>query len=311
MGVLMSVSQSFAQYNKIGDVLAAGQADANIIAGEYLRPFGEMMGVNLNSGWYNSAKVHKLGGFDLTIMGTYTMAPSSKESFNPKEVGLSAVTVPQSSSAPTMAGPGSASTDFSVGGQKAFTLKGSDQNSFVTPMIQGAVGLPFHTEIMARFMPEVEYGDLGKAYMWGVGAKHSLKDYIPFVKRVPFLELSLLAAYTHFDGSLAVESASGKGSLATMSNAYTGRVLVGANFPVVCFYTGFGYGNANTDFDLTGDYKVTGFDDASHPIDLSYSTGQFDFNAGMRVRLGVIALHADYTVGDYSAVTVGLGLNFR
>jgi len=299
------------------DILKGGVHDANLIANEYLRPYGEMLGVNLNSGWYNSAKVHKIGGFDITISGSYTTAPSSKESFDVSKLSFEQLEAMNGqTSAPTMAGAKNREIAFAhkdFPNQELVKLNGSGLNTFVSPMIQGSVGLPFHTEIMGRFMPRVEYGDYGKAYMWGLGIKHSLKDYIPFVKRIPVLQLSVLGAYTHFESRLGVSSNDvGSGNLETNANAYTGRLLIGANLPVVAFYSCIGYGNTKSNFDVVGDFTV-GSEEIpdNNPISLAYSTGNFDFNVGMRIRLAIFSIHADYSVGEYSVITGGVGINFR
>ena len=143
--------------------------------------------------------------------------------------------------------------------------------------------------------------------------KHSLKDYIPFVKRTPFLQLSVLAAYTHFDGALSVsEPDYGSGEFTTQSNAFTSRLLIGVNVPVVSFYTGLGYGRATTNFGLDGNFKVGEAQELKvNPLGFEHEYSGFDMNAGMRVRIGILALHADYTIGDYTTITAGLGISFR
>lgn len=314
---LFTISNLRAQ-NQIIDILKGGTHDANLIANEYLRPYGEMLGVSLNSGWYNSAKVHKIGGFDLTISASYTQAPDNKKSFQIPDNLKSLQSMDGATTAPTMAGSEDSQVRFALQDlpdTEIATLKGAGASTFVSPMIQAAVGLPFHTEVMGRFMPRVEYGDFGKAYMWGLGLKHSLKDYIPFVKRLPFLQLSVLGAYTHFESSLGVDGGIdvGSGNLEVGSKAYTGRLLIGANLPVVSFYTGMGYGSTKSNFDVVGEFELPDGDtgNASNPISLAYTTGAFDFNVGMRVRLAIFSLHADYTVGEYSVITGGIGINFR
>lgn len=303
--------------HQIIDILKAGQADANLIGNEYLRPYGEMLGVNLNAGWYNTAKVHKIGGFDITLMGSYTTAPDNKKSFDLSGLDLEELyAINGETTAPTMSGSKDHTVNFGlksdITGQTEIPLSGAGLNYFASPMLQGAVGLPFHTEIMGRFMPRVEYGDYGKAYMWGLGLKHSLKDYIPFVKRLPFLQLSVLGAYTHFESSLGVSGDVGEGNLETAANAYTGRLLIGANLPVVSFYTGMGYGNTQSTFNVIGEFESSpGESLPNNPISLAYSTGNFDFNVGMRIRLAIFSLHADYSVGEYSVLTAGVGINFR
>ncbi len=302
---------------QIVDFLKAGQTDANALSQAYLLPYGEMLGVNLNSGWYNTAKVHKIGGFDITISASYAMAPSSKKSFDPSSLGLTTVEAANSGMAPTMAGDKNSSMAFNEinTGMEVINMKGSGADAFISPMIQGAVGLPFHTEIMGRFMPKVSYGDYGDAGLWGIGLKHSIKDYIPFVKRLPFLQASVLAAYTDFDAKLGVSNdglssdiGTGSGDLETSAGAFTTRLLIGVNVPVVSFYTGLGYGTTTSNFDVIGEFS--GYD-TSNPIALEYKTNGFDFNAGMRIRLAIFSLHADYTVGEYSVITAGVGINFR
>lgn len=309
--VFMIVGNLNAQ-DQIVNILKGTKNDINLLGKEYLRPYGEMLGVNLNSGWYNSAKVHKIGGFDITITGTYTTAPSSKQSFVIPQLE-SLTPLNGATTAPTMAGDGKVAFGINEDPtNQQIELEGAELDYFITPMIQGSVGLPFHTEIMGRFMPRVEFGDYGKAYMWGLGLKHSLKDYIPFVKRVPFLQLSVLGAYTQFESKLGVNGEAGTGNLEADAAAYTGRLLLGANLPVVAFYTGVGYGNTQSNFDLVGDFSIAnGEIQDNNPLSLDYSTGNFDFNVGMRIRLAIFSIHADYSVGDYSVISGGVGINFR
>jgi len=98
------------------------------------------------------------------------------------------------------------------------------------------------------------------------------------------------------------------------SSAYTVRLLGGVNLPIVAFYAGFGYSNAASTFDLMGTFNdVPGMNGAAvtNPIALKYDEGSYDFNIGTRLRFGVFAIHADYTVGEYNMVTAGFGFNFR
>ncbi len=319
IAILASSLQAFGQ-GQIIDFLKAGQKDANTLSQAYLLPYGEMLGVNLNSGWYNSAKVHKVGGFDITIIGSYTTAPNSKKSFKPGELETlnpgTSTGLPDGY-APTMAGGDNTSMTFNdkLTDTPILTMEGAGADVFVSPMIQGAVGLPFHTELMGRFMPKTSYGDYGDAGLWGLGVKHSIKDYIPFVKRVPFLQASLLAAYTDFNADLAVaEAGIGAGKLNTSASAFTSRLLIGANIPVVSFYTGLGYGTTTSNFDLKGTFDVgsgSDVEEMTDPIALEYKTSGFDFNAGMRIRLGIFSFHGDYSVGEYSVISGGFGINFR
>lgn len=306
----------------ITDFLNAGVADGNKLAEAYFRPYGEMFGANLNAGWYNSAKVHSVLGFDITFQVSSSFAPSGKKSYDVNSLGLEVFEVaPGSTSiAPTTVGKSSNLPTLQpkvAGGEYAsFSLpNGTGYNIFAAPMIQGAVGLPLHTEVMVRFLPKVGYQDYGSIGLWGVGVKHSVKEYIPLLKRLPAWNLSVLGAYTQLNGNGSVSYGSSQGSLEIGSSAYTVRLLGGVNLPIVAFYTGVGYGSAASTFDLKGTFAdvpgANGSITVTNPIALKYDEGNFDFNVGARLRLGIIAIHADYTVGEYNMVTAGVGFSFR
>ena len=122
-----------------------------------------------------------------------------------------------------------------------------------------------------------------------------------------------MAAYTDFSADLGVnETGIGTGKLETTAGAFTSRLLVGVNVPVVSFYTGLGYGTTTSNFDLIGSF-VDGDNNPlpDNPIALEYKTSGFDFNAGMRIRFAIFSIHADYSVGEYAVITGGFGINFR
>jgi hypothetical protein len=321
----VSISVMSAGQEPLRDFFQGGVEDARVLSKSYLKPYGEMLGTSLNAGWYNSAKVHGLGGFDVTFSVMNSVAPSSAQTFDVNALGLQNFDVQSSGIAPTVAGemPAderpflTANPSGKYPTNEGFRMpNGSGNDKLPLPMLQAAVGLPFNTEVMARIVPKMKFGDAGEVSVLGFGVKHSLKDYIPFVKRVPFLQLSLLAGYTSFNSSTDIpgtpEITVTDGTLDISSGAFTSRVLVGANFPVLALYTGVGYGSANSDFSVNGQYAVGSLQETiTDPFTLSYKTTGIDFNAGLRIRLGFLALHADYTVGEYSVLTAGVGINIR
>jgi len=321
--VAASITVTSAGQEPLRDFFQGGVDDARTLSKAYLKPYGEMLGTSLNAGWYNTAKVHGLGGFDITFSVMNSVAPSSAQSFDVNALDLQNFSAVGNSIAPTVAGEMEESMrpelqPNTTGGEYVtFRMpNGSGNDKLPLPMLQAAVGLPFNTEVMARIVPKMKFGDAGEVSVLGFGVKHSLKDYIPFVKRVPFLQLSLLAGYTSFNSSTAIPGTEQieitDGMLDISSGAFTSRVLVGANFPVLALYTGVGYGSTNSDFAVNGQYAVQSLQETfTDPFTLGYKTTGIDFNAGLRIRLGFLALHADYTVGDYSVLTAGVGINIR
>jgi hypothetical protein len=314
--VLLALSVSAVGQKKVTDFLEMGKDAAGIMTKEYLRPYGEMLGKSLNGGWYNSASIHKLGGFDLTVGVNMVMAPPSAESFDVAGLintlpGNWSLEDPSVSKAPTAAGsfstrPVLVNEDLA----KEIALpNGSGYNVFPMPIAQVSVGLPGHTEVSARFVPKMSVGNAGKVNLYGFGLTHSFKEYVPILKRFPIWQASVMAAYTHFGSEVNVDSYEGgtDQSLEIDANGFTGRFLLGIKVPVLELYTGVGYGSTTSDFALKGNYGPLG----SNPIALAYKEKGLDFNAGLKLQLGFLALYGDYTFGDYSMLSAGLGISFR
>ena len=79
-------SMTYAQLDDIGKVMAGGVADASMLLTEYIKPYANSLGANLNGGWYNTAKPHKLGGFDITISASMAFVPNGHRSFDASEL---------------------------------------------------------------------------------------------------------------------------------------------------------------------------------------------------------------------------------
>ncbi len=305
----------------IGNFFKAGGHDGEALMQEYLRPYGEMLGVGLNAGWYSSAKVHKKLGFDITITGAYIMAPSDAETYDVNNVNLESFELSGSTSiAPTIAGdvddlPSLVYKDDPTA--SSFDLpNGTGYNYMVLPMVTVGIGLPYGIEVKGRFLPSINAGrDIENISLWGLGLQKDIKDYIPFLKKLPVLNVSLLAAYTGFSASANIEDMEyvvENGKMDLSSSGFTTRLLIGANLPVVSFYTGIGYGNSSSDFSIDGDFSANEYTgEEMDGMELDYQVNSFDFNAGMRIRLGILAIYGDYTFGNYSSFVAGLGFSFR
>ncbi len=101
--MLIISSASFPQFNNT-DFLRAGTVDGALLAKAYITPWANAFGAALNGSWYNTAKPHKLGGFDLTLGANFGFVPSSATTFDVSKIGLTEFT--GSGMAPTVAGKG-------------------------------------------------------------------------------------------------------------------------------------------------------------------------------------------------------------
>lgn len=300
----------------VTDLLSGNLKDANTLAKAYLEPFGKGFGTSLNSGWYTTAKPHKLFGFDLTFSVAASMVPSGDKKFDVSKLNLSywELKDPIKKMSPTVAGSKVDGTILTpkLGVGADLTLPQGAGLSFVpAPMIQAGIGLPFNTEVDFRFLPTINVSD-GKFGLWGFGIKNEFKEFIPVFKAMPF-NVSIFYGYTNFKSSFdAKQSGNAKSNQKLEFNAkgYTTKLLVSKSIPVLTVYAGFGYSKSTTNVDLKGDYTLNSLP-VKDPISLEFVNKGMTANIGLRIKLAVIAFNFDYTLGDYKIYNAGFGINFR
>ena len=202
----LSAMPSFGQIEDIGLMLTGGVDDAQKMLTEYLRPFANALGANINGGWYNTAKVHKLGGFDITFTASVAFAPDEHKIYDLSQLALQAMYPDGDNMANTVAGGKNTGPELSyqrdILGNPVTYLQyahpaGTGVDFIPSPMINAAVGLPKGFEIMGRYMPTVKIGNAAKAGIWGAGFKHDVKQWIPVLTRIPVLHLSVMYGYTN------------------------------------------------------------------------------------------------------------------
>lgn len=349
----------YGQLNVIGEMMSGGVSDAEKVIEGYMSPFANAMGSNLSAGWYNTAKPHKLGGFDLTVMFNMSFVPDEDKLFDLSQYDLIGEYDASNAMVPTAAGDKNAGADLHyyqdvAGYQVEYanyrTPRGTGLGFIPTPMAQVGIGLIKGTEIIGRYMPKVSIAETGELGLWGIGVKHSIKQWIPAIKKIPVLHLSVIGGYTKFSSMVdidlqpddlpftAIDQTSGIDFSGQSMNldisSFTASLLVSANLPVVCFYGGLGFASTNTNLVLNGYYPIpTVVPDANNPensqivvnnesvgeenpLDIEIKnkeggTTKPRMNVGMRLKFGVITLHGDYTYSNYSIVTAGLGISFR
>ena len=209
--MVLFTSTGFAQFGQLGNVMSAGQDDAEKIFKAYLSPYANGIGAGLSTGWYNTAKPHKLGGFDVTVSFNLAMIPSADQNYDANELELgdadNGITVSiDGDKSPTAAGkknPGQEVTYYQdvpvIGGVPIaqFNLpKGTGFPYTPIPMIQAGIGLVKETELNFRYSPDIEWGNGSKVGLWGIGLKHGLKQWIPALNKLPVFDLTLQGGYT-------------------------------------------------------------------------------------------------------------------
>ncbi len=329
-----------------GQIVAASLPDANKYAGEYMRPFGESEIYNLSRGWFNTAKAHKLLGFDISINGQFALIPSDKENFIFKNSDYSSLklsgTAATSAGLPTFMG-GSTTQQITatttVNGQTASTTFtapsgiGDDLKKNISflplaaplPVVQIGVGLLKHTDLKMRYFPKSNFNNIEVGVM-GVALQHEFSNYLPFLKKIPFLHVSALAGYTKttasykpvFNSGSSVQNPKGNASADFDISALTVQGIVSAKFAFLELYTSVGYISGKSNLNLKGDYTTTYQTilgpqtvTATDPLSIGYTASGVTNTWGARINIFFFKLYADYTFAKYNGAGVGLAFSFR
>ncbi|MBE0673390.1 MAG: hypothetical protein IH591_01890 [Bacteroidales bacterium] len=333
-----------------GDFLKGGINDGMKLIEAYMTPWAKAFGAGFSGGWYNTAKPHKLGGFDITVTVSAGMVPEGETSFDLADIDFENLTLVNPGGptiAPTIAGMSSSgpalhsvieSGPYSIEVANFDSPSGTGVKFVPVPMAQVGIGLPLGTELTGRFIPKLTIRD-GDISMWGIGLKHSIMQYIPGNSLLPF-DVSLFGGFTKMNGNLPIDV---QPDSYTNYSTYTftdfadqmvsasvmgwnASVIASLNIPILTVYGGLGYASSRTTIDIVGNipmpvadptisttepaYKDSGVLTDIEGIDIQDFSG-LRANLGFRVKFAVFTIHADYTRSQYNVFTTGIGVSFR
>ncbi|MFA6401172.1 MAG: DUF6588 family protein [Salinivirgaceae bacterium] len=363
--VLVLGSQSM----KAQNLSSFSLSQLNPYVNAYTEPFAVAMPIGLSGGWAHTAKVHSTLGFDVTFSTSVIMIPSSAGT-----VKASSINMPNNiqfsdptADVPTIRGnkdlvQPNISIPLSVGEEGtpnyytssiAFpAFKGLGMGLSASAAIQAAVGLPKGTEVIIRFIPNLANTanklipdgvdvKMEKTNMWGLGVKHDIKQWIPVLSKVPFLQISGLVGYTKFQtgfsgGALAITPnvlSITNGTLANNTalwddqkflmeaSSFTGSLLVGASIPVFQPFIGIGFNSGKFESGFYGTYPVVDINSTNgnlevnksekDPLVIENKTTNFNFQAGARIKLGPIVFHYAIAMQKYTMHTFGFAVTLR
>lgn len=337
-----TISHTAKGQDSFGEIFRAGTDDANTYLQKYTEAIGLSFNSGLGSGWYNTAKPHKLLGFDITATLNVATIPNSdiKFQFDPSDYE-NLEFVSGETNLPSLVG-GDANTQLSVPagttitGTNGETITYSspkifdapdglvDANDFPAvgtpvPAIQFGIGLVKNTDLRFRYASDFGNLDDGSVRLIGVGVMHDLKQWIPGLKLVP-IDVSGFFGYT----SLKVEynfEESGDGYEVTdglaelKANSTTIQLVASKKIAILTPYLGIGYNIAGSSFKVNGNFEYEDIDGTAvirDPVDLKFSGGSTPrINAGLRIKLLILTLHAEYAIQKYNTLTLGAGISIR
>ncbi len=258
--------------------------DARLLLENYLRPYANIMGANLNAGWYNTAEPHKLGGFDITATVSVAYAPTSALTYDLEALtGLNAFVEGPTTIAPTAAGSMEARPELvyratvnnpSTGTPETYDLArvqhpdGAGLDFLPLPMAQASIGLFKGTDVTLRYVPELRIGEYGRIGLFGIGGRHSVSQWIPVLNKLKFINIAVQGGYTKVT-TLAqldmqpIAEVPGPGShnwddqfVHMDISGWTVNLIASQSIPVITVYEGIGYSSSLVDFALTGHYPI-------------------------------------------------------
>lgn len=306
-------------------LLASGITDANILLKGYVDPFMKGFGTGLGGGWYNTAKAHESLGFDISASVSLAYVPDKDMFYNVNDQLQNTQLLDDQ--APTLFGPEEAPLYEYTYRDELTGLNMKEQfegppgmgiknelgfNAAPVPMAQIGIGVIKNTDIKIRWTPELKLASNGKFKLMGVGVMHDVKQHIPGLKSLPF-DLSAFVGYTDVSTTVDLQDDTEVDNRGEFDiDTWTFQGLISKKFSVLTVYGGMGYNKVTSELKMKGEYMYGSEGDiVTDPISLSFGSEGPRMTTGVRLKLAVVTLHADYTLQEYGVLTMGVGVSFR
>jgi hypothetical protein len=254
----------------------------------YIQPVADMFGANINSGFFHTADIPKWGfHFKIEFVGMASLVEDAQKIYT--------------ASAPPGFNPSTFET-ATIFGEKGglvvdqtthFSSHGSDglfntkYFPFAAPQV--TIGDVFGTRFLFRLIltPEFQDGKVPKVTLWGLGAQHSINQYLPMLP---------------FDVAVhGVVSRLKFGDLVT-ANATSIGLDASTSWAVFTLYGGVAWETSSLSLAYQPDNALLA------PVDLTLDGKQsFRGKLGVNIGLGPIALFADGNLGSVTVLSAGIG----
>jgi len=319
---LFTLLASFIGFSSYGQTTVQSILGQDIKQGEklleaYFTPMAESFSAGLNNGWYNTAKPHSFGGFDLTFAINTVIIPNAAEFFKigdefggvftSNETEASSI-FGSSDGTPMTYTNSNTSTDTLTHFNVNFNMPGGFKTpALPLPTLQAGIGLIKKTAIDVRYMPMLNVGNNFNVNLFGIGLKHDLLQWIPVAGDAIPMSLSLQGGYTTLNTELKI---SGQ-EVVLNTKATTINLVASKRLLMLTGYAGIGYNSATTTFASNANFDLGGikFDEN---VEMKFESNKnVRANIGLRLNITLVTIQADYTFSEYPTATLGLGVSFR
>jgi len=283
---------SLVQADIITDLAKLGEENGKM----YIKPFVNAFGSDLNSGWFSTAKTSPLS-FGLTFNAMLAVVPDKDKTFLAHNPNTELYNGDYETSATVFGKNGAIFTakDPQVT-PDLFLPPGVDFGMVPLIVPQAHLGLPAGFEVEIRYIPSYEVKDMGKISFVGGGVKYQVSKLIPMLSGL--LPISIQGTYQQLKlGDVVTVNSS-------FINIHASRGLV--VLPLT-FYGGIGYESTQ----LKAKYTYTEpWSSTEVPIDFDINGDNgFRFTAGARLKILLLNVMLDYSVGKYQTVRAGVGFS--
>ena len=264
------------------------QLTADRAAG-YFQPFADVVGANVNSGFYHSAAIPKAElNIEFSIIAMGAAVGEDQESFQANAPsGFDPATFP---TATIFGGQGTLVTDATTGLQYSGSGGIISTSMFPQFVPQLKVGSFLGTEAIVRFIALPESEDIPEVIQFGVGGRHSISQY--------FAEVPLDIAFGVFYNSFTA------GDIIDYEGIAAG-VQASKAWELFTVYGGLQWEESTMNLTyISEDPTVT---NPAINIDLT-GANTFRFTAGGALTLGIIKFFVDANFGSITAFSGGIGI---
>jgi hypothetical protein len=290
---------------------------------KYYSPINKIVYTSATGAWYNNAKNHKPLGFDVMVNIAYMPVPNNKFEFYTEHVAS------DEGSLPTVLSDKSAYLLSSYGGDSYAMLLSQEKtiNSHFTSNISANLGLFKGSEIAVKYMiPFTNF--YGKSTSWGLGYKNDIFETFN-ISVPPVFATSVLFSYSNYkikqvqyynesissNSILPVINKTEDKYLKINNDIFMLAPVFGVNMPVISFYGSVGIIFVKRNYKFYGEYLVREDDSIilrdNFEVKSQINKSAVRYNAGARLRLGLIAINIDYNYTGYSLYNLGLGITLR
>ena len=234
-------------------------------------------------------------------------------------------------------------------GQKivSFTTPSAVSQYVPTASIQFTIGIPYINDVSFRFVPKVSVNGF-ETSLWGIGIKHDFKQWIPVIKDLPF-DAAIVLAFSKFDLKYAFPASYqitpdklvGSGvetipdpnttpdeyttqGMKVSATSQTANLVFSKKIAFITPYAGFGMTNTSFDLSMIGNYPTLVGDpvksgntykmqikNVTEPVKVNSNQVITNATLGLRFKLSVITLHAQYAFQKYPVASAGFGVSLR